>query len=259
MIESLYIAETGMSSQQKLIEVISNNIANSSTTAYKKTQLNFVDLVYQQDVIADSNDGTINQANSHGVGVKVSTDTKDFSVGELKQTGNPFDVAIQGSGFIEVQMENGDTAYTRAGRLRLNSDGYLVSSHGYVLSASIQLPPDASDMAISNRGVVTALIGSTGERIELGQIELTNFTNPEGLKVLGSNLYSGSEKSGNVLYGLPGEMGLGELLQGMTEVSNVSMTEEMVNLMLAQRGYQLNARIIQVSDQLLDTINNLRR
>ncbi|UAA37599.1 flagellar basal-body rod protein FlgG [Paraneptunicella aestuarii] len=258
MIESLYIAETGMSSQQQLIDVISNNIANASTPGFKKSQVNFVDLVYQSNASQISaQQSTDNKSN--GAGVQIGSNILDFSVGELKQTLNPFDLAIQGNGFLEVTLENGDYAYTRAGRLRLDQDGYLVTKDGFRLSANIQLPPDAVDMQISPDGELSARLGQQGERVVLGNIELARFSNQEMLNSIGQNLFTGNDKTGDVFYGKPGQDGFGHIQQGMTEVSNVSMTEEMVNLMLAQRGYQLNARIIQISDQLLDTVNNLRR
>lgn len=260
MIESLYIAETGMSSQQKLIDVISNNIANVSTPGFKKSQLSFVDLVYQSSNSATgSNAVAAQQLVNNGAGVQVLSTVKDFSVGDLKQTNNPFDVAIQGAGFMEVEMKDSEVGYSRAGRLQIDIDGYLMTTEGYRLSANIQIPPDSSDMKISQDGEVTVFLSSDNERVSLGEIELVRFTNDGGVNVVGDNLFMSSEDTGNIIYAKPGELGTGQLLQGVTEVSNVSMTEEMVNLMLAQRGYQLNARIIQVSDQLLDTINNLRR
>ena len=259
MIESLYIAETGMSSQQQLIDVISNNIANTSTPGFKKSQLNFVDLVYQRHAENIDGDPGAQPEAFHGAGVKVTGDAKDFSVGQLKQTNNPFDVAIQGTGFIQVLMDNNEFGYTRAGRLRLDDEGFLVTSQGLRLASEIQIPPDASQMTISPTGEVSVLLEQRGETLILGELELVKFTNDAGLKTLGNNLYAAEEASGEAMYVKPGEMGSGVLVQGMTEISNVSMTEEMVNLMLAQRGYQLNARIIQISDQLLDTINNLRK
>jgi flagellar basal-body rod protein FlgG len=240
-----------------LIDVISNNIANSSTPGFKKTQLNFVDLVYQSQAAEVSAGDSIDSSN--GAGVKVMSTTTDFSVGDLKQTGNPFDIAIQGNGFIEVELEDGEYAYTRAGRMRLDNDVYLVTSEGNRLSSSIQLPPDMSEFYIEPDGTVSARVGESNELITMGEIELTRFASEDGLVAIGNNIYAASETSGDAIYSKPGEQGTGTLLQGITEISNVSMTEEMVNLMLAQRGYQLNARIIQVSDQLLDTINNLRR
>ncbi|MFC3121532.1 flagellar basal-body rod protein FlgG [Agaribacter flavus] len=259
MIESLYIAETGMTSQQRLIDVISNNIANASTPGFKKTNLSFVDLVYQTTPNSNTDLGSLSSSTNNGAGVKIMTGMKDFTIGDLKPTGNPFDLAIQGDGFIEVEMPSGDYAYTRAGRMRLDEDGNLVTAHGYKLSTNIQLPPDAKNMTISSDGRVMVELDGSEEIQEIGQIELTKFTNNEGLDNLGNNLYGASDRTGSAMYSKPGELGTGQILQGSTEVSNVSMTEEMVNLMLAQRGYQLNARIIQVSDQLLDTINNLRR
>lgn len=257
MIDSLYIAETGMNSQQKLIEVISNNIANASTPGYKQVSVNFVDLVYQPP----STDTNMTQRTDviNGIGVQVHSTSTNFKVGEFKQTGNAFDIAINGAGFFEVVTENGDFAYTRSGRLRLDQNGYLTITTGEKLSANIQLPPDAKAFVISKTGEVSASIGNEDELVRLGQIDLVNFNNPDALQSIGRNLYLVTENAGVANYAAPSDAGNGSLLQGFTEMANVSMTEEMVNLMLAQRGYQLNARIIQVSDQVLETINNLRR
>lgn len=255
MIDSLYIAESGMTSQQKMIDIISNNIANSSTSGFKKSQVNFVDLVYQTQPTAN----TAQVAEMVGAGVRLGENQTDFSVGEMKATGNPFDVAIQGAGFFEVTLSDGDSAYTRAGRLRVDDDGYLTTSAGLRLSSNIQLPPDAAEFVISRDGIVTARLGDDLAFTQLGELELVKFTNEQSLSTIGDNLYAASANSGNAIYARPGEQGTGTIVQGFSEISNVSMTEEMVNLMLAQRGYQLNARIIQISDQLLDTINNLRR
>jgi flagellar basal-body rod protein FlgG len=259
MIESLYIAETGMTTQQKLIDVISNNIANASTPGFKKAQLNFVDLVYQSGQVSNGDPNQISAFANQGAGVTISSNIRDFSVGELKQTGNPFDIAIQGAGFIEVELDNNEFGYSRAGRLRLDNDGYLTTSEGYKLSANIQFPPDARDLVVSSSGQISVRLGDDSDRTVIGEIELAKFASAEGLSSIGNNVYASTNDSGEAIYGVPGESGTGSLLQGHTEVSNVSMTEEMVNLMLAQRGYQLNARIIQISDQLLDTVNNLRR
>ena len=257
MIESLYIAETGMNSQQKLIEVISNNIANASTPGYKQTSVNFVDLVYSPYQTA----GTAEQRNTlqNGLGVKVHSTSTNFSAGEYKQTNNAFDIAINGKGFLEVTTEDGTTAYTRAGRLRLDQNGYLATSLGHKLTSSIQIPPDAKGFVITQSGNVLVKLDGEAEMVQLGQIDLVNFNNPDALQSIGQNLYVATDQAGQATYAQAGESGMGNILQGFTEMSNVSMTEEMVNLMLAQRGYQLNARIIQVSDQILETINNLRR
>lgn len=251
MIESLYIAESGMKSQQALIEMISNNIANVATPGYKTASANFVDLVYQQE--SNSN------LQSKGIGVHISAQLTDFNTGDLKQTGNPFDIAINGKGFIAVEDANGDTLYTRLGRLRINNDGMLSSVHGFVIGNGVHIPADASDLTITVSGAILAKMAGSEELIELGQLDLVNFTNEQGLEAVGNNLFRATSDSGEMITGKPGEYGLGGLVQGFTEMSNVNMNEEMVNLMLAQRGYQLNARIIQASDQILDTINNLRR
>lgn len=258
MIESLYIAESGMSSQQKLIDVISNNIANSSTPGFKRTQLNFVDLVYQSGNVSNGAAVTDTTANA-GAGVSIASQSKDFSVGDFQATENPFDLAIQGPGFLEVQTADGGLAYTRAGRLRLDEDGFLVTTQGHRLSANIQVPPDSQRFLVSPEGEVSVQLNPEESPIVLGNLELVRFNNDSAIQTIGRNLYAPSPESGNAVYGRPGELGLGQVVQGVTEVSNVSMTEEMVNLMLAQRGYQLNARIIQISDQILDTVNNLRR
>lgn len=257
MIESLYIAETGMHSQQKLIEVISNNIANASTPGFKQSHVNFVDLVYQPP--SSGQQSEVNKSVMEGLGVQVHSTSTNFKVGDFKQTNNAFDIAINGAGFMEVINESGETAYTRSGRLRVNSEGYLTIATGEKLASNIQLPPDTKAFVIASNGSVSVDLGNNNELVNIGQIDLVNFNNPDGLQTVGNNLYMATNTAGNAIYGEPSTGSNGELLQGFTEMSNVSMTEEMVNLMLAQRGYQLNARIIQVSDQVLETINNLRR
>ena len=256
MIDSLYIAETGMQSQQRLIDVISNNIANASTPGFKQSHVNFVDLVVEPKINAN---GEAEQLGLQGLGVQVDSVGMDFSLGELKQTNNAFDLAINGAGFIEVEGTNGDLLYTRAGRLRLNDEGFITTTQGYKLSAGVQVPPDAKSFSVSKSGEVSITLQGEDGPVTLGNIGLVNFHNPSAMVAVGDNLFRASNDSGHAIYTEPGQNGTGELIQGFTELSNVSMTEEMVNLMLAQRGYQLNARIIQVSDQIMETINNLRR
>lgn len=257
MIESLYIAETGMQSQQKLLDIISNNIANSSTPGFKKVDVNFVDLVSQ--VPNAQLPLSQRQSMPEGAGVKIHSTSTDFSTGGLKQTTNPFDLAINGKGFFEVNNADGSSSYSRASRFRLDENGYLTSSTGMKLAANIQLPPDSKGFVITSAGDVLVSLPDEEELVQLGSLELVNFSNTDGLQQVGENLYRPTEQAGDRVFGKPGENGMGSIAQGFTEMSNVSMTEEMVNLMLAQRGYQLNARIIQVSDQILETINNLRR
>jgi len=257
MIESLYIAETGMHSQQKMLDIISNNIANASAPGFKKADVNFVDLVSGRP----TSDQPLSerQAVAQGAGVKIHSTSTDFTAGGLKQTTNAFDLAINGQGFYEVVNADGSSAYSRTGHFTVDVNGFLTTATGQKLAANIQLPPDAKGFVVTGSGDVLVKLPDDDQLVQLGNIELANFTNTDGLQLLGSNLYRATEDAGSVVYGKPGENGLGTIEQGFAELSNVSMTEEMVDLMLAQRGYQLNARIIQVSDQVLETINNLRR
>lgn len=258
MIESLYIAESGLNSQQKLIEIISNNIANNTTPSFKRDEANFVDLV-----LTEQTPGTPSTAiepnQQTPSGVKVSGVHTDFAMGSLKQTNNPLDIAIKGNGFIEVELNNGELAYTKAGRLRIDENGFLTNSEGLRLSSNVQISPDAQNVTIKENGNVFVTLPNSSQLVEVGNIELVTFANTSGLAKLGNNLYSATMESGQAVYQGQEELAGGEILQGYTEMSNVTLNEEMVNLMLAQRGYQLNARIIQVTDQVMETINNLRR
>ena len=255
MINSLYIAETGLNAQKIFVDVISNNIANTSTAGFKKSRVNFIDLV------VDSNTSTpVNgNKNDHVYGVHFASIDQDFSQGSLKLTGHPFDLAIQGEGFLEISLNQQEVGYTRIGRLRINAEGDLVTLNGHKLTANIIIPPDVTNLIVEANGMVKGLLSGEEKFIELGQIELTRFTNPSGLFGGSEGIYRANDASGEKTAGIAGENGLGKIQQGYTEESNVSMVEEMVNLVVAQRGYQLNARVIQISDQLLETINNLRR
>ncbi|HCU65756.1 MAG TPA: flagellar basal-body rod protein FlgG [Rheinheimera sp.] len=254
MIQSLYIAETGLNSQQKMIDVISNNIANITTPSFKKAQVGFAELL--APVPTDFVDSVPQDA---GRGVEVNRVLQDFRAGELKPTGQRMDVAINGEGLLAVELADGSEAYSRAGRLQLDENGYLLTAEGHRLAAAIQLPPDSTDVTITRTGLVLARVQGGTELVELGQIQLGRFNHAEGLRAIAPNLYSATEASGPVQFYQPGEAGTGQLVQGHAEMSNVSMNEEMVSLMLAQRGYQLNARLVQVADQVLETINNIRR
>lgn len=254
MIESLYIAETGLKSQQKMIDVISNNIANISTAGFKKADVSFAELVtpVQPDALQDA-------ISESGKGVQVSAVQLDFRPGDLKQTGNPMDLAINGEGFLAVDLADGETGYSRVGRLRVSEDGFLTTLDGLRLQPGIQIPPDSSDFTITQSGNVLARVQGSTDLVELGQLQVVRFTQPEALIAAGSNVFKASENAGAMTAGTPGQQGNGMLIQGYAEMANVSMNEEMVSLMLAQRGYQLNARLVQVADQVLETINNIRR
>ncbi len=255
MINSLYIAETGLNAQKTFVDVISNNIANTNTSGFKKSNVNFVDLV----VNPQESNGDIKSNSSNVYGVNVASITQDFSQGSLKPTGHPFDIAIHGEGFFEVNLNDQQLGYTRIGRLTINNDSLLSTIHGYSLSGDILIPPDTTNIVIESNGLVKGMLDGDEEFTELGRIELVNFSSPEQLIADADGVYKASEDAGEKTISIAGESGTGLIRQGYTEESNVSMVEEMVNLVIAQRGYQLNARVIQVSDQLLETINNLRR
>lgn len=259
MSDSLYIAATGMQTQQQQINVISNNLANVNTPAFKKSSVSFVDLVYRT-LNADNRSGPL-PANSSdiGSGSAISGTSKTFTLGDIKTTGNPLDVAINGDGFIEVELLDGAKAYTRNGSLSINSESLLTTSDGFVLSPSIQVPEDSIDIIINPDGRVEVSIPDETDLVEIGQIDLVKFVSAENLKSLGNNLYLPTEDSGDAILGVPGEEGLGVLAQGFQESSNVNLIEEMVNLILAQRAYEINSKVIQATDEMLTLSNNMRR
>lgn len=249
MLNSLYIAESGLNAQKSLVDVISNNIANMNTPAFKRGQVRFVQLVQQ------SSSGP--EAVTHGV--TVNSTVQNMSDGDVKPTGNPLDVAIRGKGYIAVDLPNGETGYTRAGQLSVDRDGYIAAAGGLRLTANISVPPDAKQLVIAENGIVSITIDKDPRPIVIGRITLTEFANPQGLAVARDGVYVATEDSGYPAEIAPGETGGGIFVQGYLEDSNVGLIEEMVFLMAAQRGYQLNARLVQVSDQIMETINNLSR
>ena len=259
MIDSLYIGATGMQAQQLNVDAIANNLANVNTAGYKKSRISFEDAFYQ------AANGTWNQTNQApdqvilGMGTLVTSNAKSFTQGDPKATESPLDVAIRGNGFFEVLLPDGSSAYTRNGAFKITPEGLLGTSQGYELKQQIQIPTDATEVVIDAQGKVSARTAADTKLVEVGQIELTSFTNPEALQPLGENIYLAADKTGQPVVGRPGEDGLGSLAQGYLETSNVKLAEEMVNLVLAQRAYELNAKIIQASDEMLSISNNLRR
>lgn len=259
MIDALYIANTGLKAQQTQLDIISNNVVNMNTPGFKKSRVDFANLAYQNANLPEVRVMDSENAALVGGGISIATTRSIFSPGDARTTGNPLDVAIHGNGFFEVMGEDGELGYTRAGRLGVDRDGFLVTSSGQRLSAGIQVPPDAEQLEITETGEVRATLVGESEPISLGQIDLARFTNTDGLNPLGNSTFSPTRKSGDAYLARPGEAGVGTLHQGQLEVSNVELVEEMSHLMLAQRAYQLNARLLQASDQILETINNLRR
>ena len=255
MIDALYISSSGLRSQQEQIDVISNNVANMQTPGFKRGRVNFSEVAFAP-VSSDTVSGV---GAFHGGGSKVSSTSLEFMAGALQPTRNPLDLAIDGQGFFEMEDVAGSRFYSRAGQFRVDTEGYLGSVGGMRLSAGIQIPQDATDVRISPQGEVSAQLGADAERTVLGTLELVTFAALEGLESQGDNLFRATDRSGPPLPSLAGEGGTGKLAQGYLEAANVDMIDEMTGLVLAQRAYQLNARVLQASDQVLETINNLRR
>lgn len=260
MIRSLWTGTTGMHSQQLSIDVIANNLANVSTNGFKKSNPRFQDLIYQAMKVPGSQSSADTESPSGiqiGLGVKPSAVTKVFSQGDLILTENELDVAIEGKGFLMVEMPNGNTGYTRDGALNRDSNGRLVNSDGYPILPSITIPDGASDIVIGETGLVSATIDDDTEATELGQLQLAIFTNNAGLLAIGKNLFEESGSSGTSTLGNPGDDGYGELLQTYLEGSNVNIVEEMANMITTQRAYEINSKSIQTSDEMMQTTNNL--
>ncbi|MCB0412957.1 MAG: flagellar basal-body rod protein FlgG [Bdellovibrionales bacterium] len=261
MMKSLNTAATGMQAQQTNMDVIANNIANVSTTGFKKARAEFEDLLYQTIKEPGAQTG-INAVSPTGVqtglGVKTGAITKDFTNGSSQVTKNAFDIEIQGPGFFPIQLSNGQIAYSRDGAFKKGPGGALVNKNGLALQPSISIPADATGVEVSPEGQVSIITGLNTTPQVLGQIQLVNFINPAGLKSLGGNLYIPSPASGVPQQGNPGQNGLGVLAQGQLEMSNVNIVDEMVNMISAQRAYETNSKVIQASDQMLQYMNNLR-
>lgn len=259
MINALYIGATGLGAQQARIDSIANNISNVNTYAYKSQRVSFDDLFYRHLLAAD---GTLNGAASAdllGEGTGIARTDVVFTPGNLVTTGNTFDLAIKGGGFFQVDLPGGGVAYTRLGSFQLDGNGQLVTQDGYHLSTRFTVPSDATNLQVAANGQVTATVTGQSQPVALGQIELANFVNPAGLQPLGGGLYAPTDNSGAAFTGLPGQQGLGTLAQTYLEASNVDLTAQLVDLVLAQQAYQMNSKVVQVSDDILSTITNLRK
>jgi len=259
MIDSLNIAATGMNAQQRTIDVIANNLANMNTPGFKKSRIEFADLLYGEVLRAGGLVDDPERGVSVGLGTAIARTTKDFRLGDVKTSDSPFDFAIRGDGFFEVVLADGSLGYTRTGAFHVDAERTLVTADGRPLSAQIQLPHDAEQLLVDADGVAWARVAGDTEPVEIGRLELARFVNPSGLEPLGGNLYRPTDASGDALYGSPGEEGFGAVAQGFLEASNVSLVEELTQLMLAQRAYEVNSRVIQAADELLSIANNLRR
>jgi flagellar basal-body rod protein FlgG len=262
MMKSLFIAATGMEAQKLNIDVISNNLANVNTVGFKKSRADFQDLMYQTLRAAGGASAEGIQVPSGievGLGVKPVAVQKIFQQGDFTQTGNSLDLVIEGEGFFQVLLPDGTIAYSRAGAFKLDSDGRIVNSDGYPLEPAITVPSDTKTITVGSDGRVTVLTAGGATQTEIGRIELARFINTGGLSSQGKNLFLTTQSSGDAITGSAGTESFGTLSQGYVELSNVNVVEEMVNMIVSQRAYEVNSKAVQASDEMLQVTNNLRR
>ncbi|WP_321312082.1 flagellar basal-body rod protein FlgG [Halarcobacter sp.] len=262
MIRGLYTAATGMNAMQNQIDVTSNNISNVNTMGFKQDRAEFQDLMYESlnYTAGQTSEITTNPTGIDvGLGVRISGIQKNFLEGDLKNTSNTLDIAIEGKGFFQITMPNGEIAYSRGGAFKLDNEGNIVNGNGYMLEPQITVPENLVELTIANDGTVTAEDPATGDVTNLGQITTVDFINPAGLTPLGESLYLASEASGDPIEGVPSEEQFGSLKQGMVELSNVKLVNEMVDLITAQRAYEANSKAITTSDDMLSIVNQLKR
>jgi flagellar basal-body rod protein FlgG len=260
MINSLWISKTGMQAQQTQLDVISNNMANVSTNGFKRASAVFEDLMYQnlrQVGAADTEQNNLPTGLQIGLGVRTVATSRQFSQGSLQQSGNQLDIAVNGQGFLQVALPDGTTGYTRDGSLQVDSQGRLVTSSGLAIAGDITVPAEAQSVTVGSDGVVTAKLPGNATPQQLGNIELASFINPAGLEPKGQNLYTETVASGNPVTGAPGSAGLGTLMQGYVETSNVNVVQELVTMIQTQRAYEMNSKAIQTSDQMLQRLGQL--
>jgi flagellar basal-body rod protein FlgG len=263
MIRALYSAASGMTAQQLNVDNIANNLANANTVGYKQRVVQFQDLMYQtmvQPGAAAGQQTVIPTGLQLGLGTRPSGNEIVFSQGSFAQTNNTLDVAVQGKGFFQVLLPSGELAYTRAGNFQLDKSGNLVTATGNLLQPQITIPAEVQSVLIAADGTVSYTMPKQSSAQQAGQIQLANFQNPAGLNGLGNNLYTPTDASGDPTVASPGGAeGLGTLMQGYTEQSNVSVVEEFINLIVAQRGYEANSKVVQAADNMYQQVNNLSR
>ncbi len=256
---ALAIAATGMSAQQQNIEVISNNIANINTTAFKRSRAEFTDLLYQaerlQGVSNRGRDAIVPQGSQIGLGVRTAAIRGLQTQGALAQTGNSFDLALNGHGWFQITGADGETLYTRAGSFSTNANSQLVTVDGYLLNPTITIPSNVVNVTVGQSGIISAMIAGQTQPQQLGQLTLTNFANDPGLESLGGNLFRQTAASGAPVTGVPGDPGFGIIAQGYLESSNVDPVKELVNLISAQRAFELNSKVIQAADEMAGTVS----
>jgi flagellar basal-body rod protein FlgG len=262
MFRSLYTAATGMTAQQNNLDNIANNIANSSTTGFRRRRLQFQDLFYQNMVMpgaAASQTTTVPSGLQIGLGTRTVASEISQQQGDIQQTGNPLDLSIQGNGFFQILLPNGETAYTRAGDLHTDSTGTLMTSNGNPVQPTITIPANTTSITIGSDGTVSVTTSGQTAAQQVGVIQLATFTNPEGLNSLGQNLFQPTTASGDAVVSNAGTDGLGTIQQGSLEQANVSVVQEFVDMILAQRSYEANSRVITAADQMYQQLNQLGR
>lgn len=262
MDKTLRTASTGLTAQQRYVEIIANNIANVNTTGYKKVRPEFQDLLYETlrpaGNVARSGVEPLNEVQI-GSGTEIVSTTKIFRQGDLTSTNNPLDLAIHGEGFFVIRKPDSSLVYTRDGSFQLDRNGQIVTSQGYALDPGFTIPPDAVEVQISRDGVVSVLTENSTDATVLGQIELARFINPAGLKSVGDNFYEETPASGRAFFEIPGTNNTGDIIQYHLESANVDIVEEMVNMITAQRAYELNSKSVKTADDILSTAVNLKR
>jgi len=262
MMQSLYTASTGMLGMQTQIDTTANNIANVNTIGFKKSRAEFADLMYQVMEYAGTSTSDVTKSPTGievGLGARPTAINKIFSEGSLKQTDNQLDIAITGNGFFKLELPDGTEVYTRNGAFKLDDTGTIVNSDGYKLIPETVVPEDATNISIGVDGTVTVIQAGQTQATQIGQIETTNFINPAGLHSMGDNLYIETDSSGQPVAGTPGINGLGTIRQGFVELSNVELVVELTDLITGQRAYDSNSKVITTSDEMLQTVNNLKR
>ena len=262
MIRSLWTSATGMQAQELNIDVIANNLANVNTSGFKKSRAEFQDLLYESlrpAGAASSADTTIPTGVQLGHGARPSAVQKMFSQGDFQNTENELDWAIEGDGFFQIELPNGDTAYSRCGEFKLDADGRIVNADGFLLVPQLTVPLDTVSITVGMDGTVSVIQADDPVPSEIGTIQLARFVNPAGLRSLGRNLFVPTEGSGDEIIGTPGQDGFGTIAQGFLEMSNVSVVDEMVNMITAQRAYEINSKTIRTADDMLQMANQIKR
>lgn len=264
MFRALRTAALGMSTQQLAVDNIANNLANVNTVGFKRSTIAFQDLFYQT-LASSKRSGVINRTGNDapelqiGHGARPAATIRNFGQGSIQETNNPLDIAINGIGFFQILRPDNTLAYSRDGNFSMNSEGLLVNSSGLPLADQIQIPPDIVSLQISQDGVVSGLVQGEQQAVNLGQVELVKFANPAGLRALGDNLYEATDSSGQPFIGIPGTEGFGLIQQGFVESSNVDIVNEMVNLIVAQRAYETNSKMVQTAEEMMQLTNSLKR